>query len=120
MWIRALKVFLALLVLSFVFTLASLRTYGSVSRYEVDPEGTIDSETVAARGFPLPFLADDPAKPNFGSVGLQDKFLLNNFVWSWIFFFISLLLISLLIFGFVWIVRSIHAKYQNLPGRHAV
>ncbi len=77
---------------------------GYLERERVDPDfPPYATSYVDARGWPFPFLGDNPLKKNFGKMGFEDKFLADIFIVDWA---LSLILILLFLIPF-YLIREI-------------
>jgi hypothetical protein len=92
--IKLLKFVLILGLISFLLTVFTVFKAGYLEREKVDPNFSIYATGyVNARGWPFPFLGDNPLKENFGKIGLEDKFLGDIFLFDWALMLILILLI---------------------------
>jgi hypothetical protein len=89
--------------LSLILTLLMFFKTSSMSRSRVDagfpPQIKVD---VQARGWPFPFLADDPGKDHFGSVGFEDRFFWDIFWMDWACIFILVIILT----GPIYMIRD--------------
>ena len=64
-----------LLVGAVAMTMATFFASSQVDRLRVEKEfAPYLSATVEGRGWPVAYMVDDPAKPNFENIGFEDRF----------------------------------------------
>jgi hypothetical protein len=95
---KFLKLLLTHGILTFVVTFATVLESGYVPRSSVDENWPLyNSDVVEGRGWPDRFIADDPFKPNFGNIGIEDRFLLRGFLFDFIVLFILLIPVTMVL-----------------------
>ena len=65
---------------SVIFTLIGLCWHSTVDAGVLGKESKPYYATVSSAGYPYPMIADDPAKENFGSIGMEDRILPMGFL----------------------------------------
>ena len=91
--IRFLRCALSLVFVSFIVTISTVLKTGDLERGIVDPDFPVYATSyVDARGWPFPFLGDNPLKKDFGKMGFEDKFFLYVFMVDWVLILFLILL----------------------------